>query len=188
MANYIITDATQGWEIKVVSTQQEAEEMFDKYDGNVCVWLNGVDITEYIITGEEIPVDAEISVIYTDYKDNEIALTDDEIKYFKATAEKALYKTGINIPVYPSNHERLNGKHSEALGIHWKSIDGKQEFITIDTFFIHDCYRTEVEGWKYNIEEETLIGCICHELAHIKYRRHTKYHTALTEEYKAMCA
>lgn len=126
-------------------------------------------------------------VEYYDYYGNAISLTVDEIKYFNEAVNTALSATGINIPVYSGNFEELKGDLPNALGIHWKSCDGSEEFITIDTFFIHECYKAEVEGW-YNLNNETLIGCICHELAHIKYSRHTKYHAALTAEYIAMCA
>lgn len=122
---------------------------------------------------------------YTDYKNRVCYLTNEELTYFKNSVEKVLSAVGVSIPVYTYNHEILPDTRSNALGIHWKHTENKDEFITIDNFFIHECYGTEFEG-KYNITGETLVSVLCHELAHMKYRNHNKYHAALTAKYIAM--
>lgn len=122
---------------------------------------------------------------YRDEYNRYTQLTEQELAYFRATAAKALAATGLDILIEPYDHDRLPG-HEEALGCYYWNDEG-EAFITIDNYFIHERYRTEVEGW-YAIETETLLGCICHELAHARYHTHTKYHAALTARYISMVA
>lgn len=118
---------------------------------------------------------------YTDYANREIELTRAEQRYFWDTVSKVLFAVSININVYMCDHERLPGDCENALGMHWKNAEG-DEFITIDNFFIHECYEVAFNG-AYDINGEDLVSVLCHELAHIRYRRHTKYHEELTEKY-----
>lgn len=126
---------------------------------------------------------------YSDVYGRPAMLTDAEIEFFKAAVDKVLAATGLRIEVETQNHERLDGKCGDAMGIHWKSAD--DEFITIDTEFVHDMYTVaHGNNWHLSIlyDHETLESVICHELAHMKYRRHTKYHANLTAKYVQMCA
>lgn len=118
---------------------------------------------------------------YLDYRDNICNLTEAEQSWFRETVAKVLATVGIQIPVHMCDHEPLPGVDSDALGIHWKNAEG-DEFITIDNWFIHNAYEVKFNG-AYDIDGETLESVLCHELAHIRYRRHTKYHEALTEYY-----
>lgn len=124
-------------------------------------------------------------VDYTDEFYRDAILTEDEKKYFWRTVDEVLDATGFNIPVYMFNHDILPKTCCDALGIHWKSADGSDEFITVDTYFIHESYDIAFHG-AYNIDGETLVSVLCHELAHIRYQRHTKYHADLTEKYIEM--
>lgn len=118
---------------------------------------------------------------YTDYANRPIKLTEAEQRYFRDTVFNVLFAVSINIPVYMCDHERLPGDCENALGMHWKNAEG-DEFITIDNYFIHECYEVAFNG-AYDINGEDLVSVLCHELAHIHYRRHTKYHEELTEKY-----
>lgn len=126
---------------------------------------------------------------YSDMCGRPAMLTDDEIRFFDEAVRKVLAATGLQIEVETQNHEKLDGKFGDAIGIHWKSDD--DEFITIDTEFIHDMYTVEHDDkWYLSAlyDHETLESVICHELAHMKYRNHTKYHADLTAKYIQMCA
>lgn len=116
---------------------------------------------------------------YTNYAGKWVRLTAAEQEYFRTTVSKVLNAVDIRIPVYMCDHEPLPGCEN-ALGMHWKNDEG-DEFITIDNFFIHECYDVAFNG-AYNINGEDLVSVLCHELAHIHYRRHTKYHAELTEK------
>ncbi len=126
---------------------------------------------------------------YSDVYGRPAMLTEDEIDFFNAAVSKVLDATGLTIEIETQNHEMLDGKCGSAMGIHWKSAD--DEFITIDTEFVHDMYMVE-HGDKWYLstlyDHETLESVICHELAHIRYRNHTKYHAELTAQYVRMCS
>lgn len=117
---------------------------------------------------------------YTDCYDNPTSLTSKEQKFFRDTVSNVLSATGIQITVYMCDHEKFKG-YEDPLGMHWKNADG-DEFITIDNYFIHECCEVAFNG-AYSIETEDLVSVLCHELAHIRYQRHNKYHTKLTKKY-----
>lgn len=119
---------------------------------------------------------------YTDYKNRQVALTDAEQDYFRQTVADVLRALEIEIPVYMCDHEKLPGNAGDALGMHWAAIEGEDEFITIDNYFIHEAYEVKYCG-AYDLNGETLESVICHEVAHMKYIRHTKYHAELTARY-----
>lgn len=123
---------------------------------------------------------------YTDYHGRTIELTAEELGYFRQTVANVLAATGIDIPVHCCDHEKLPGTNSDALGVHWRSIDGADEFITIDNYFIHEAYAVAFLN-AFDLNGETLTTVLCHELAHIRYQRHTRYHAALTAQYIDMC-
>ena len=126
---------------------------------------------------------ARIDISYTEFDGTHCRLTNLELKYFYTIADEIRASVGRWIPIIPDNHENLEGKSKEALGCFFTS--SKEEpftddcFITIDTWFIHECYMFEMEGAP-SIEPETLVSVIAHELAHSDKFRHCKYHTRLT--------
>lgn len=123
---------------------------------------------------------------YRDFRNRPTTLTEAEQSYFWQTVAQVLAATGIEIPVYMCDQESFPGSRGDALGIHWRSVEGNDEFITIDNYFIHESYEVAFNG-AYDLNNgETLASVICHELAHIRYQRHTKYHAALTAQYIAM--
>lgn len=124
---------------------------------------------------------------YLDFRNNTVSLADEELAYFYQEVSDVLAATGIDIPVYPCDHEQLPHPQSEALGIHWLSADHDDEFITIDNLFIHEAYEAAFSG-AFNMHGETLVSVLCHELAHIHYRRHSKWHADLTARYISMAA
>lgn len=119
---------------------------------------------------------------YRDFRNRPTYLTEAEQRYFQQTVAQVLAATGIVIPVYMCDQEQFPGSSGDALGIHWRSVEGDDEFITIDNYFIHESYEVAFNG-AYDLNGETLAEVICHELAHIRYQRHTKYHAALTAQY-----
>lgn len=122
---------------------------------------------------------------YRDFKNRPAILTEAEQTYFRQTVARVLAAVGIEIPVYMCDQEGFPGTSGDALGIHWRKNDGSEEFITIDNYFIHESYEVAFNG-AYDLNGETLAEVICHELAHIRYQRHTRYHAALTAQYIAM--
>ena len=134
-----------------------------------------------MLSAEYAAIAKENRTSYTDCKNNICHLTGIERAWFRETVAAVLAIVRIKIPVYMCDHEPLPGIHSDALGLHWKNAMG-DEFITIDNWFIHNAFEVKFNG-AYDIDDETLESVLYHELAHIKYSRHTKWHEQLTEYY-----
>lgn len=122
---------------------------------------------------------------YRDFRDRPATLTKEELCYFHDTVALIRVVLGVSIPIYNRDHERdMDGKHKNALGIFYTD-DPKDPaadcFITIDNFFIHECYEEKFKG-AWNLSFESLEGAICHEIAHMTQFRHCKRHKALTGE------
>lgn len=124
-------------------------------------------------------------ITYKDEYDRDTALTSDEAKWFCDVVEKAKRATGygdINIIAY--DHDKIPG-HENALGIcHTNNYENPIAFdadtqITIDCWYIHLCYNALFNG-GYSFDgpiEETLA----HELAHLTYWRHGRWHQRQTK-------
>lgn len=138
-----------------------------------------------MLTSKHAALAKENNPGYRDFRNRPTVLTEAEQTYFRQTVARVLAATGIAIPVYMCDQESFPGSLGDALGIHWRSVEGNDEFITIDNYFIHESYEVTFNG-AYDLNGETLAEVICHELAHIRYQRHTKYHAALTAQYIAM--
>lgn len=119
---------------------------------------------------------------YFDICNRPATLTDAEQAYFQETVALVKNALGVEIPVYMFNQEILPGSAADALGVHWMNENSKDEFITIDNYFIHECYEAAFHG-AYLFEDENLVSVLCHEIAHMRYQRHTKYHANLTQKY-----
>lgn len=125
-------------------------------------------------------------ITYTDAWDKPTQLTPAEVAFFQEAATAAQAATGISIDIWPRDHEEVEGP-GNALGIYYCHMDDPtDEFITIDNYYIHERFMAECEGYPWIIVPETLMETICHELAHTKYRRHTKHHAAYTQQLLAM--
>ena len=122
------------------------------------------------------------SPTYRDMRKDPAALTENEQAWFRATVAQVKRALDVEIPVYMCDQERLPGSCADALGIHWVSADGMDEFITVDNYFIHECYEAAFHG-AHMLGDENLVSVLCHEIAHMRYQRHTKYHAALTQKY-----
>ena len=66
-------------------------------------------------------------------------LTDEEISWFLEVCEVCKEATGIDVEITCKIHDWLPGKAKEALGVIY--TDGDRFWITIDTYFIHECYE-----------------------------------------------
>lgn len=123
----------------------------------------------------------KMEATYEDLYDNPATLTENEMSWFETICRQCTEAVEIkeDIPIYSMNHSRLKGKSKEAYGIIWKSED--QTYITIDTYFIHECYESVFHN-AWNVTFETLEHVIAHEFAHLFYWRHGKRHTEKTEE------
>lgn len=124
---------------------------------------------------------------YTDLHGNVLYLTESELTWFKSVCDKCIKATRINISIECDNHELTykGTKGSEALGIlitdsPKNPLDGNLK-ITIDTYFIHECYEEKFNN-GFNLNFESLEHVIAHELAHTIQWRHCKRHTRITEE------
>ena len=101
-------------------------------------------------------------------------------EYFDTTVQKVLTQIDctMDISITILDHDTLDGKHKRASGICYKSEN--EYYITIDEFFVTECYEYFVLDKKFSSWElvgETLEHVICHELAHIQTWRHGKKHT-----------
>lgn len=109
------------------------------------------------------------------------------LDFFNATVSKVKRVVNITVPIIPFDHDEIKG-HKNALGIchGTRYADGsgwEAEKITIDEYFIEECYKAEVEGFPYMLDliGDNLIGVICHEIAHTRILRHGKKHRELTQ-------
>lgn len=125
----------------------------------------------------------DIDISYTDFDGTSCSLTPQEFVYFCRIADDMRNSIDRWIKIIPDNHERLKGKSKEDLGIFYtssKEVPFTEDcYITIDTWFIHECYMQDVKGTP-SIESQSLVHVIAHELAHSDKFRHCKYHTRLT--------
>ena len=124
-----------------------------------------------------------IDLNYTEFDGTLTRLTGEELNYFYKIADEIREAVDRWIRIIPDNHDNLEGPSKEALGCFYTS--SKEEpfqddcLITIDNWFIHECYLSEVKGVP-SIEPQTLVSVIAHELAHSDKFRHCKYHARLT--------
>jgi len=102
-----------------------------------------------------------------------------EQEYFNSTVKKVLtqIECTLKINITILDHNTLKGQHKNALGICWS--DNNNYYITIDEFFVHECYTYFIldsicSTWELN--GQTLEKVICHELAHIQQWNHCKKH------------
>jgi len=111
-------------------------------------------------------------------------LNQNELLFFNSIVTKVTETLQVNIPIIAYDHDLLNGKHKEALGCAWFK-DDKVYQITIDEFFISECYSDKLynEGVKGHCPKisEDLDYVLCHEVAHTVYMRHGKKHEELTQ-------
>lgn len=126
-------------------------------------------------------------ITYSDYKNRPTRLTDAELDWFHGQVEKAKEATGYDVQIIAYDHELYEGIHKEALGCCVTTDpenqlgEGVDTYITIDCFFIDECWRHEFKG-DYFFSDSTLLETIAHELAHLKYWNHGKRHAAMTEK------
>lgn len=111
-----------------------------------------------------------------------------EQDYFNKIVEDIKIKLGIDILISSCDHETIKG-HKEALGIAY-SYDKENVYqITIDEYFIHECYFDFLwnkgcrnRGIVPKVEQKSIEDVICHEIAHMTYWEHGKKHSKLTKE------
>lgn len=126
-------------------------------------------------------------ITYLDYMDRPTQLTDEELTWFASLVEKARRATGCTVDIIPYDHDLYDGKHRDALGCCITTDpknamgDGADTYITIDCYFIDECWRHEFRG-DYLLTDDTLEGVLAHEIAHLTVWRHGKKHAALTEK------
>lgn len=122
---------------------------------------------------------------YSDWRGKVVELTNEEISWFYSVVNKfKMLPEAESIEIMNRDHDELDGKHKEALGVFYTD-DPKNSnadcFITIDNYFIHEQYESIFNGC-HTIEEETLESVLAHEIAHKFQFRHCKRHTMLTEK------
>ncbi|QVK19731.1 hypothetical protein KHQ81_15910 (plasmid) [Mycoplasmatota bacterium] len=114
-------------------------------------------------------------------------LSDNEKDYFNSIVKFIKQKINVNIPIIPYDHDLLQGKSKEALGCSWSKDKIIVDKITIDEYFIQECYgdymyRLGYKSFVPKVEEKSIEEVICHEIAHMSYWRHGKKHRELTRE------
>lgn len=130
---------------------------------------------------------------YSDYLGRPAELTAEQLDWFYGTVKKAQAATGYNVPIIPYDHDLYERGHRDAIGVccttdpHNQLGEGVETFITIDCYYIDECWRHEFKG-DFFLEDDTLIDVIAHELAHLTIWRHGKKHKALTAEIRSKIA
>jgi len=125
-----------------------------------------------------------ISAPITSTKDKPSTLTAEEREFFEKTVVSVKCSVPVDVPIEAMDHSVLPKKYKEAFGNCWarEYKDGRRipYLITIDEFFIHECF-VALEKPYLKLESETLEDVIAHEIAHLRYWRHGKKHTAWTK-------
>lgn len=135
---------------------------------------------------------------YSDMYDNLAELNKAELDYFQSVVKDFSIimqdYLGVVLPIHNRDHEKMDGKHKEALGIFYTNDKENilvDAYITIDNYFIHECYESVFNNIP-NISFSTLEETISHEIAHGLVLRHGKKHRELTErilkQYQALTA
>jgi hypothetical protein len=112
-------------------------------------------------------------------------------EYFDSTVQKVLTSIGctMDISITILDHDTLEKELKEARGICWRYEKENTYKITIDEFFVDECYKYFIldQFWSsWELEGQTLEEVICHELAHIQQWNHCKRHTQITNELLSM--
>lgn len=125
---------------------------------------------------------------YLDLYDNPAELTLEELTYFNNVVSHIKAVLQINIEITNRDHYTLKDKHKEACALIYKATcDENDVFITVDNYFIHECYMEKYHG-AYNLSFVSLEKAICHEIAHLSQWQHCKKHSRITEElYNLVC-
>ena len=128
----------------------------------------------------------EFDDTYYDLNGTLCELTRKELGFFNETVALVKETLNIDVDIFCCNHERefAGTRSKEALGIcHTSDPDDPKKdcFITIDNYFVHECYE-EVYHGAYNLNFTTLEEVICHEIAHLEKWRHCKTHKRITED------
>lgn len=122
---------------------------------------------------------------YLDLWGNPVDLTTQELAFFQDAVDRVRNALGVTIDICNRDHEReMSGKTRNANGIFYTrdpKDPGQAYLITIDNYFIHECYEEKFHG-QLNLSFETLESVLCHEIAHMYKFRHGKSHTNLTED------
>lgn len=105
---------------------------------------------------------------YSDYNDNIVNLSDEEIRFFNETVELVRKATGYTGSIELAE---INEEKGKAVRGCYFPCSGE---IFIDTFELH--------WWHMFHDKNGLIETICHEIAHNKYLYHCKGHRELTEK------
>lgn len=130
---------------------------------------------------------------YLDHLDRPTELTVEELSWFRETVQSAKEKTGYTAAdIIAYDHEKIRG-HENALGIchtdnRENPLDPDAETqITIDCWFIHECYEVLFHN-GYSFSFSTIEETIAHELAHLTYWRHGRWHSRQTMRFLALIA
>ena len=114
-----------------------------------------------------------------------VALSEDELVYFRFVVGSVINILGIAVDVRNLDHWRAFREHdtkAPAFGIlHVKNPQKPWDdcFITIDNLFIHNCYVANLTGFCC-VENTSLEEVLCHQIAHIAVYRDCKHHKELS--------
>lgn len=114
-------------------------------------------------------------------------LSIEEERFFNKVVSSVVSNLNISIPIIPYDHELLEGKSKNALGCSWSYDKNAVYQITIDEFYIKECYHDYL--WKQGVRgkdifpkiEQSLEETLFHEISHIAYWRHGKKHEELAQ-------
>ncbi len=178
---YVVITETMFNRLNACKDSFEIYEVVKKMTSNYRVWD---DVTDYLEQHIDI-IKSKMNVVKAEQEQEigETTLTDEEIKYFEDTVTKVKHSVNVRVPIEIMNHEHLIGKDKEALGICWAKDDGTKLVpfrITIDEFFVHECFAAIEKPYIGKLEPQSLEEVIAHEIAHLHYWRHGKKHTEFT--------
>ena len=121
---------------------------------------------------------------------HKVALTEDELAYFRSVVDSVQNILGVVIDVRNLDHKweffghDLKAKapglfHADDPHRPWENC-----FITIDNLFIHKCYVANLMG-KWRVEEVSLEEVLCHQIAHMSFYRTCKQYRELVNKFVA---
>jgi len=103
--------------------------------------------------------------------------------WFEAEVSRIKAILGFDVPIIIADHDEYKG-HEQALGIaHADRETGEVIAITIDEFFVEESFAVahkDEHRLAWVVEFDNFEEVICHELAHLKYWHHGRWHNRET--------
>jgi predicted metallopeptidase len=106
-------------------------------------------------------------------KHNDISI--EALSWFEKEISKIKNILNIEVPIYATDF-RKNSRALATIHGYKNGLGIAPLYIIFDTFTVQECYDHEVLNQRKPAHGQKLLEIICHEIAHIDFWQHGKYH------------